>query len=389
MRTKGIDISRAQEQFDFTAAVSSGVKFVIIRAGIGRDEDTYFRRNIEQCRKLGIDFGCYWYVTATDSEELDRQINACVKVIGDEKPSYPVFCDMEEQRQIDNLTSKERTDMALEFCNRLNKAGLPSGVYANPAWLESYYQKERIVGKRDIWLAHWTESPDYASRYDYGQKMWQWGIDSIAGKDVDGDICFVDYPAITAKWYKENCGDMPEKPEKPVNLFKKGDSVRVKRGARFTNGVEPYSYVYDTIYTVQQVSASGKETLIGIGSVPTGWLYTENLYRWSSRLRQIAFPRRVLPTDVLLNRIFFFQRTTEVNVPLFNPTENRVLSTLFSKIFSFFLLPDSQTSVQHYIRTVQSLQFPEMTCHSRQTIGIAATVLVSALQVQARTPANP
>ena len=41
------------------------------------------------------------------------------------------------------------------------------------------------------------------------------------------------------------------------------------------------------------------------------------------------FPRRVLPTDVLLNRIFFFQRTTEVNVPLFNPTENRVLSGHF------------------------------------------------------------
>lgn len=282
VRTKGIDISRAQEQFDFTAAVSAGVKFVIIRAGIGRDEDTYFRRNIEQCRKLGIDFGCYWYATATDSEELDRQINACVKVIGDEKPSYPVFCDMEEQRQIDNLTSKERTNMALEFCDRLNKAGLPSGVYANPAWLESYYQKERIVGKRDIWLAHWTESPDKPSRYDYGQKMWQWGIDSIGGNDVDGDICFVDYPAITAKWYKENCGDMTEKPEKPVNLFKKGDSVRVKRGARFTNGVEPYSYVYDTVYTVQQVSASGKETLIGIGSVPTGWLYTENLYKAES-----------------------------------------------------------------------------------------------------------
>lgn len=282
MRTKGIDISRAQEKFNFTAAISAGVKFVIIRAGIGRDEDTYFRRNVEQCKKLGIDFGCYWYVTATDSEELDRQIDACVKTIGDEKPSYPVFCDMEEQRQIDNLTSKERTNMALEFCDRLNKAGLPSGVYANPAWLESYYQKERIVEKRDIWLAHWTESPDYASRYDYGQKMWQWGIDSIGNTDVDGDICFVDYPAITAKWYKENCGEKPEKPDKPVNLFKKGDSVMVKRGARFTNGVEPYSYVYDTVYTVQQVSASGKETLIGIAGVPTGWLYTEDLYKAES-----------------------------------------------------------------------------------------------------------
>ena len=68
-----------------------------------------------------------------------------------------------------------------------------------------------------------------------------------------------------------------------------------------------------------------------------GRLYTAELHRWSSRIRQIAFPRRVLPTDVLLNRIFFFQRTTEVNVPLFNPTENRVLSTLFSKIFLFCL----------------------------------------------------
>ena len=301
MRTKGIDISRAQENFDFTAAISEGIKFVIIRAGIGRDEDTYFRRNVEQCRKLGIDFGCYWYVTATDGKELDRQIDACIKTIGDEKPSYPVFCDMEEQRQIDNLTSKERTDMALEFCNRLNKAGLPSGVYANPAWLESYYQKERIVEKRDIWLAHWTESPDYASRYDYGQKMWQWGIDSIGNTDVDGDICFVDYPAITAKWYRENCGDMPEKPDKPVNLFKKGDSVRVTRGARFTNGVEPYSYVYDTVYTVQQVSASGKETLIGIGSVPTGWLYTEDLYKAESTESNDATQKFVVGDKVKVN----------------------------------------------------------------------------------------
>ena len=67
-----------------------------------------------------------------------------------------------------------------------------------------------------------------------------------------------------------------------------------------------------------------------------GRLYTAELYRWSSRIRQIAFPRRVLPTDVLLNRIFTFQRTTEVNVPLFNPTENRVLTSHFFKNFLIF-----------------------------------------------------
>ena len=124
MRTKGIDISRAQEQFDFTAAVSAGVKFVIIRAGIRTDEDTYFRRNIEQCRNLGIDFGCYWYVTATDTAELDWQIYAGVMVIGDEKPSYPVISDMEEQRQIDNLTSKDLILTPEYSINEVTMAGV-------------------------------------------------------------------------------------------------------------------------------------------------------------------------------------------------------------------------------------------------------------------------
>ena len=278
LKIKGIDISRAQEQFDFTAAVSAGVKFVIIRAGIRTDEDTYFRRNLSECQKRNIPYGLYWYFEATSDDAFKAELSACKKAVKGLKPSYPIFFDAEEQAQIDKLTTAQRTDMALKFCAEMTAIGLPSGVYANPSWMENYYDKSRLSDV-DIWLAHWTESSDKPSRYDYGQKMWQWGIDSIGGNDVDGDICFVNYPAITAKWYKENCGD---KPDKPVNLFKKGDSVRVKRGARFTNGVEPYSYVYDTVYTVQQVSASGKETLIGIGSVPTGWLYTENMYKAES-----------------------------------------------------------------------------------------------------------
>ena len=48
------------------------------------------------------------------------------------------------------------------------------------------------------------------------------------------------------------------------------------------------------------------------------------------------FPSSGLPTDVLLDRIFSFQRTTEVNVPLFNPTENRVLTSHFFKNFLIF-----------------------------------------------------
>lgn len=59
--------------------------------------------------------------------------------------------------------------------------------------MENYYDKSRIVGRYDIWLAHWTNSPDRLPKYNYGQSMWQWGVDKIDGYDVDGDICFTEY----------------------------------------------------------------------------------------------------------------------------------------------------------------------------------------------------
>lgn len=74
MRTKGIDISRAQEQFDFTVAVSAGVKFVIIRAGIRTDEDTYFRRNLSECQKRNIPYGLYWYFEATSDDAFKQNL---------------------------------------------------------------------------------------------------------------------------------------------------------------------------------------------------------------------------------------------------------------------------------------------------------------------------
>ena len=48
MKIKGIDISRAQEAFDFDKAIADGVAFVIIRAGIGEDEDSFLRDNIAE-----------------------------------------------------------------------------------------------------------------------------------------------------------------------------------------------------------------------------------------------------------------------------------------------------------------------------------------------------
>lgn len=215
IKTKGVDISYCQSGLDYSALKNSGVKFVIIRAGIGTRTDSLLDNHVSGCTAHGIAYGFYWYSVASSVQEAKAEAAACLKAIAKyDRPMYPVFFDMEEQSQIDKLDSKTRTDMALAFCEEIERGGYPAGVYANPSWLECYYEKDRIVGKYDIWLAHWTNSSDRPSEYDYGQTMWQWGLDNI-GMDIDGDIAFIDYPAKTAYWYSTHTTSAQDNPDEP------------------------------------------------------------------------------------------------------------------------------------------------------------------------------
>ena len=246
MKIKGVDISYCQSGLDYSALKNSGVKFAIIRAGIGTREDSLLDNHVSGCTVHGIAYGFYWYSVADSVQAAKAEAAACLKAIARyDHPKYPVFFDMEEQSQLERLDSKTRTDMALAFCEEIERGGYPAGVYANPSWLECYYEKDRITGKYDIWLAHWTNSPDRPSEYDYGQTMWQWGRDNI-GMDIDGDICFINYPAKTDFWYKSHgIMDKPVEPSKPAqyepthptNDLCEGDEVIFKNAPLYGSSI--------------------------------------------------------------------------------------------------------------------------------------------------------
>lgn len=193
MKIKGVDLSYCQEGISFPALKKAGVKFAIIRAGFSTKKDVTMDKFVADCKKYGIAYGFYWYSYAMSVKEVQAEADKCVEVIKGLSPTYPVFFDMEEKKQIDGLNTDLRTKMAIAFCERIRKAGFKPGIYANPSFMENYYDRSRIIGKYDIWLAHWTNSPDCPSRYNYDQTMWQWGVDRIGGYEVDGDICFKDY----------------------------------------------------------------------------------------------------------------------------------------------------------------------------------------------------
>lgn len=204
LSVKGVDISYWQKGIDYAALKSAGAEFAIIRAGLSESVDKELEAHVRGCIAAGIDYGFYWYSYARNTDEARREAAACVKAIARfPAPAYPVFFDAEENSVAQSLGREAMTDVALAFVKAVEDSGYPSGVYANPSWMENEYNKSRLMSGTDIWLAHWTWDPNKPSPYNYGQKMWQWGLINVKGYDVDADICYVDYPALTAKWYDE------------------------------------------------------------------------------------------------------------------------------------------------------------------------------------------
>ena len=62
-----------------------------------------------------------------------------------------------------------------------------------------------------------------------------------------------------------------------AKAVKVGGKVKVNAGATFSDGTEPYPFVYTTVFDVITMSKDGKEALIGIGTDVTGWMYVKDL----------------------------------------------------------------------------------------------------------------
>lgn len=330
VRIKGIDISRYQDGISFAEIKKAGVEFVIIRAGSAKLKDPRLDTFVAECRKYGIKFGFYWYSYALTVDRAKEEAEACIECIKAYKPDYPVCYDQEDKSQIDGLSTRTRTDMAIMFCETIRAAGYTPGIYANPSWFENYYKKAELLGKYEIWLASWTENPDKPTKYNYGQRIWQWGLDNIAGYNVDGDLSYYDYSLADEQYPaldSENSADIriggtvmfkggshyvsstaenatgsartaglaevmniaPDAPhkyalrgvdggsnvygwvdkelvEEAKETFTLGDRVKVKRGAKTYRGGSLAGFVYDNVYVVVQVGSGVAPDYIVIGN---------------------------------------------------------------------------------------------------------------------------
>ncbi len=311
---QGVDISYCQQDLNYEKLKKDGIKFAIIRtsytgtASHTQAVDSLLNRHVNGCISQGIDYGFYHYSCALSVEDAKREAQFCVEQIKQYPlPTYPVYIDAEEG-QIASLGRTAATDIVLAFIDEVERLGYPGGAYANPSWIETFLEKGRILDRKDLWLAHWTSKPA-----QYGQKIWQSGLRYSAGMKIDADVCFVDYPAETAAWYKahgivaqtavqksldeivaevwagkwgngqQRYDDLTaagydyyaiqdeinkriaEQEKKSASRVKVGSNVMLKKGAKTYTGGSLYSFVYERPHTVSELI--GDRAIINYGNV--------------------------------------------------------------------------------------------------------------------------
>ena len=193
MIKNGIDVSEWQGVIDWETVKASGlVDYVIIRAGYGRyssQVDKQFERNYNECTRLGIPCGAYWYSYATSEKEAEEEAAACLEILAGKKFSYPVYYDIEEKP---TLGTGRADDIITTFCKTLEKNGIFAGLYMSRSPLTAYISAQ-VRERFALWVAEYGSKCNYNGYYGAWQKSSQGKIPGITG-NVDLNECYADYP---------------------------------------------------------------------------------------------------------------------------------------------------------------------------------------------------
>jgi len=190
MERKVIDVSYYQGTIDWEKVKADGVEGVIIRCGYGNNitsqDDAQWKRNADECTRLGIPFGTYLYSYAKTEEESRSEAAHVLRLTAGYKLLYPVYIDLEEPG-----TENYAVTGAKIFCDIIEKAGYIAGVYSNQSWFQDVIGNQ--LDQYTKWCARYsTSKPTIAC--DIWQYTSEGRVNGISG-NCDLNICYRDFPS--------------------------------------------------------------------------------------------------------------------------------------------------------------------------------------------------
>lgn len=198
---KGIDVSKYQGDIDWAAVASDGVEYAFVRLGLrgyGSGKlvlDEFYDQNMRGASAAGIKTGVYFFTQAVTVEEAVEEADYVLDNIKDYDVSYPIVFDVEmivnDDGRANNLSQKDRTDIAIAFCDKIKAAGYTPMIYGNVKCFTKLLDMTRL-NDYEKWYAFYD---DYMYMpYDVG--IWQYTErGKVAGINtgVDLNISFKAY----------------------------------------------------------------------------------------------------------------------------------------------------------------------------------------------------
>ena len=204
-----IDVSEHQGVINWEKAAKE-IDGAIIRCGYGQDrtdqDDKQFRRNVSECKRLGIPYGLYLYSYAGNKTQADGEADHGIRCAKGLNLSFPFYYDLEESR----YRAAARDNMSV-FGPRIEAAGYWCGLYSG----EYYYNSNlKGVDRYTKWIAKYgsNDGRPHSMPNVSNVAIWQYSskgkVSGISG-NVDVNICYQDLiKGVTGKDYIKAARDV-------------------------------------------------------------------------------------------------------------------------------------------------------------------------------------
>lgn len=254
-----VDVSYHNGTIDWEKAKRAGVEGAILRCGFGDNvasqDDKQWKKNADECMRLGIPFGTYIYSYALTPEQARSEAQHVLRLIKDYKLSYPVYYDLEEPG-----TQTGCVDRMKIFGEMIEKAGYTVGVYCSKSWWDNYLKT--LGDKYTLWIARYNDT------LGMDADMWQYSdsgkVDGISGK-VDMNHCYRNFLSEIGTENREteqteiSCSVLQLAVATLQGKYGDGDARKEKLGSRYKEVQEFINHVSSaSIATLAKETKEGK-----------------------------------------------------------------------------------------------------------------------------------
>ena len=245
-----IDVSEHQGQINWDQVKTTGVDGAILRCGFGDNissqDDKQWKRNADECTRLGIPFGVYIYSYATSMAQAESEAQHVLRLVKGYKLSYPVYLDLEQSG-----TESVAVERGKRFGDIIEAAGYWCGIYANLNWWNNYLPG---LDRFTKWIAQYNSSCDYTGA---NKDIWQYSSTGrVAGinGNVDMNECYRDFPTEICGGASNTTKPTPTPKPTPAGSAAAAKTYTVQSGDSLSGIAAKYGTTYQRLAQINGIN---------------------------------------------------------------------------------------------------------------------------------------